>query len=309
MTSGVALSTHGLVKRFGALTAVGGVDLQVHKGECFGLLGPNGAGKTTTVEILEGLTEKDGGDVVVLGRRWDQDAVGIRARIGVALQHTELSEKLTVRETLRLFRSFYAAGRGVDDVVAELELGEKADARIGGLSGGQKQRVALATALVGDPEIVFLDEPTTGLDPQARLKVWQIVQRFKQRGGTVVLTTHYMEEAARLCDRIAILDHGKVIARGTPDELIALLGARFVVELVPDAALDDAVLGSVAGVKRHARKADAHVLFVDDAAATLPALLAAAQARGVAARRISTREADLEDVFVHLTGAGLRDEQ
>ncbi len=303
----LALQTKGLVKRYGDLTAVAGVDLDVVRGECFGLLGPNGAGKTTTIEILEGLTPWDDGEVTVLGGRWAQDAVAIRGRIGVALQHTELSEKLTVYETLRLFRSFYANGRAIDDVVDELELGEKRNARIGGLSGGQKQRVALATALVGAPDLLFLDEPTTGLDPQARRGVWEIVQRFRQGGGTVILTTHYMEEAQRLCDRIAILDHGKVIARGSPDELIALLGASHVLELTPEAPLPDDAFAAVAVVKRHGRKADSHVLFVDEPTTAIPIVLAEAQRRGVAVRRLSTREADLEDVFVHLTGERLRD--
>jgi ABC-2 type transport system ATP-binding protein len=221
-----ALLVRQLRKTFKDVVAVDGLDLEVRTGECFGLLGPNGAGKTTTVEICEGLTEPDSGDVVVLGRRWAADAKALRERLGIQLQETQLSDKLTVAETLGLFRSFFSQGPEPDAVIANVQLGEKRDARVATLSGGQKQRLAVACALIGNPELLFLDEPTTGLDPQARRQMWELIESFKAAGRTTLLTTHYMEEAARLCDRVAIMDHGKVIALGTPQELVASIEAE-----------------------------------------------------------------------------------
>jgi len=220
-SSSSALWVRGLRKAFKDVVAVDGIDLEVRTGECFGLLGPNGAGKTTTIEICEGLTEADAGDVEVLGRRWATDAHALRQRLGIQLQDTQLSDKLTVLETLTLFRSFFSQGPAPDQVIALVQLEEKRGARVSTLSGGQKQRLALGCALIGDPELLFLDEPTTGLDPQARRQVWDQIEELKQAGRTIVLTTHYMEEAERLSDRVAIMDHGKVISLGTPDELIA----------------------------------------------------------------------------------------
>jgi len=215
------LAVRALCKRYGDVVAVDGLDLDVRAQECFGLLGPNGAGKTTTIEICEGLVVRDSGDVEVLGCTWERDARALRERIGISLQETQLSEKLTVRESLSLFRSFYERPQEVAHVVGVVQLEEKIDARIGSLSGGQKQRLAVACALIGDPELLFLDEPTTGLDPQSRRQMWDVIDRFRASGRSIVVTTHYMDEAERLCDRIAIVDHGKVIARGTPAELIA----------------------------------------------------------------------------------------
>src|SRR5271156_1976265 len=225
-----SLLLRGLRKSFADVVAVDGLDLEVQRGECFGLLGPNGAGKTTTIEICEGLTEPDSGDVELLGMRWTSDAAELRQRLGIQLQETQLADKVTVLETIRLFSSFFRQGPPPAEVIALVQLEEKSNARVGGLSGGQKQRLAVACALVGDPEFLFLDEPTTGLDPQARRQLWDLIEQFKLAGRTILLTTHYMDEAERLCDRVAIMDHGKKIALGSPRELIASIGVEHVVE-------------------------------------------------------------------------------
>ncbi|HEV2669649.1 MAG TPA: ABC transporter ATP-binding protein [Gemmatimonadales bacterium] len=296
------------------MVAVAGLDLTVGAGECFGLLGPNGAGKTTTIEILEGLTVPDSGDVEILGTPWRDGAAGraLRERLGIQLQETQLADKLTVTETLALFRSFYQQSHTVDEVLALVELEEKRKARVVTLSGGQKQRLAVACALVSKPELLFLDEPTTGLDPQSRRQLWEIIRRFRAAGGTVLLTTHYMEEAERLCDRVAIMDHGKVIALGTPRELIATLGAEHVVEFalsdaVPD-GLTDALRGmsGVTAVRSGAGSGDLS-LTVTELHRTLPAFLAELQRRNLELASLTTHHATLDDVFVALTGRQLRD--
>jgi len=307
-TSTVALRCVGLVKRFADVTAVNGLDLEVFKGECFGLLGPNGAGKTTTVEILEGLTPWDEGTVEILGQHWSKgDDRALRERIGVQLQETQLPEKVTVVEALRLFRSFYQRGQNVDEVIHTVALEEKRNARVGKLSGGQKQRLAVACALVSDPELLFLDEPTTGLDPQARLSLWDIVDKFRAGGGTILLTTHYMEEAARLCDRVAIMDHGKVIALGTPAELIESLGADQIVEFSVTKDLADELLKNLPAVTHlHKRNGD-YSLTVSEIGVALPALLAEIEQQQSEIVTLTTHQATLEDVFVSLTGRMLRD--
>lgn len=296
-----------LRKHYPDVKAVDGLDLEVLRGECFGLLGPNGAGKTTTIEILEGLNTPDGGEVRILGMTWEADEHELRERIGVSLQETQLAEKITVIETLRLFRSFYRNGPDPDDLLRRLSLDEKRNARVGKLSGGQKQRLAVACALVGEPDILFLDEPTTGLDPQSRLQLWDVVQGYRQRGGTVLLTTHYMEEAERLCDRIAIVDHGKRIALGTPAELIAKLDAPHIIEFISTPALDEAELASIGGFCGAIRRGDRWQLRVDSLAIAVPELLAAIESRGARLDTLSTHAATLEDLFVALTGRELRD--
>jgi ABC-2 type transport system ATP-binding protein len=308
---GPALRCTGLVKRYGDLVAVNGLDLEVQAGECFGLLGPNGAGKTTTIEILEGLVAHDEGEVEVLGQRWGRgDDRALRQRLGIQLQETQLSEKLTVFETLRLFRSFYAAGRPIDDVLAIVELESKRDALVGKLSGGQRQRLSVGCALVGAPDALFLDEPTTGLDPQSRRQLWAVLEAFRRDGGTVLLTTHYMDEAQTLCDRVAVVDLGRVIALGTPGELIASLGAEHVVEFALEAgapALDLATLGALPGVI-DARAEDGRVLLSASAVhLAVPALLSALSAADAPLALLTTHSATLEDVFVKLTGRHLRD--
>jgi ABC-2 type transport system ATP-binding protein len=306
----LAVSCSGLKKSYGDVVAVDGLDLEVYAGECFGLLGPNGAGKTTTVEILEGLLEPDAGDVEILGMRWGTDDRAIRQRLGVQLQETQLAEKLTVVETLRIFRSFFDRGRSVDEVLSIVELEEKHSAWVSRLSGGQQQRLAVACALVSEPELLFLDEPTTGLDPQSRRQLWNLVLDFRASGGTVLLTTHYMEEAERLCDRVAIVDHGQVIALGTPDELIAKLGAEHVVEIAfqrDDPEVDD-WLRRVDGVENVRRERRGILLTVREVHRTVPALLAGLRDRSAELSRLTTHHATLEDVFVSLTGRHLRDE-
>ena len=306
-----ALRVAGLRKAYGDVVAVDGLDLTVTSGECFGLLGPNGAGKTTTIEICEGLTEPDAGSVEVLGRRWDRDARDLRERLGIQLQDTQLAEKLTVGETVRLFRSFYARGRDVDEVIDVVQLGEKRGARVGKLSGGQKQRLALACAIVGDPELLFLDEPTTGLDPQSRRQLWDLIVELRASGRSIVLTTHYMDEAERLCDRVAIVDQGQVIALGTPRELIASLGAEHVVEFTvtdaPAGVLSADALRGLEGVKA-AREHDGRwTMEVGELARAVPALLSHLSRRGLTLGELATHSATLEDVFVSLTGRQLRD--
>ena len=305
-----ALRCRQLIKRYGETVAVNGLDLEVRAGECFGMLGPNGAGKTTTVEIFEGLRDPDAGEVEVLGDRWNGDTQRLRGRLGIQLQETKFPEKLQVSEVLTLFRSFYPRGLDVAAVLGLVGLEEKASAYVRTLSGGQKQRLSLGCALVGEPELLFLDEPTTGLDPQSRRQTWDIVEALKARGRTVLLTTHYMEEAARLCDRVAVVDHGKVIALGTPRELIATLGAEHVIEFaVADTAspIDEAALRALPSVEDVAQDAGTWRLTVREMHKAVPALLAELSTRGAEPTQLTTHSATLEDVFMALTGRRLRD--
>jgi len=304
-----AIKCRGLVKRYGDVTAVAGIDLDVRRGECFGMLGPNGAGKTTTIEILQGLRQPDGGEVEVLGLTWDRHEGELRQRMGTQLQETKLPEKLKVEEAVRLFRSFYRRGRSVDEVLALVALEEKRTAWVGKLSGGQRQRLAVACALVCNPDLLFLDEPTTGLDPQSRRQLWGVVEEFRRRGGTVLLTTHYMEEAERLCDRVAVVDHGEIIALGSPRELIASLGAEHVVDfaLEQGEVPPDDVLAALPGVEHVARENGTTHLTVSRVHQAVPALMRLLSERGASLSELTTHHASLEDVFLNLTGRHMRD--
>lgn len=310
-----AICCHGLCKTYdGKLEAVRGIDLEIPRGECFGLLGPNGAGKTTTIEMMEGLLAPTSGTIELLGRTWHEGARALRELIGISLQETRLSEKLTVGETVRVFASFYHHPRPWREVLVDLSLTEKTDAWVGKLSGGQRQRLAVACALVGNPELLFLDEPTTGLDPQSRRQLWDVVTSFQRRGGTVVLTTHYMEEAEKLCNRVAIVDHGRIMAMGSPAELIQQLGGHHVVEFAITAAGvasdgdPQALAAQLPGVQ-NVRQEDGHIaLNVDEPHRVIPDLLAGVERHGWRLAHLSTRQASLEDVFMRLTGRHLREE-
>jgi ABC-2 type transport system ATP-binding protein len=309
-TEAIAVQIRNLRKAYGEVVAVDGLDLDIRRGECFGLLGPNGAGKTTTIEICEGLNTPDEGEVLVLGRRWGERDRELRELLGISLQETQFSEKLTVNETVTLFRSFYRNGPTPDKVIAMVQLQEKSRGRVGQLSGGQKQRLALACALVGNPELLFLDEPTTGLDPQSRRQLWELIEGFKSDGRSILLTTHYMDEAERLCDRVAIVDHGRTIALGTPRELIAQLRAEHVLEfaLAGEQVVDPVALRNIEGVCAADRRDGTYRLQVDQLHRAMPALLNELRYQGAQLAELRTHSATLEDVFVSLTGRNLRDD-
>jgi ABC-2 type transport system ATP-binding protein len=308
----VAIQCRDLRKTYdGKVEAVRGLNLQIQVGECFGLLGPNGAGKTTTIEILAGLLQPTSGQVSILGHSWNENEREMREWLGISLQETRLSEKLTVRETIDLFASFYREPRPTEEVMEQLQLTEKADSWVGKLSGGQRQRLAVATALVCNPKILFLDEPTTGLDPQSRRQLWDIIRAFQQNGGTVLLTTHYMDEAERLCDRLAIVDHGQIIAEGTPPDLINRLGGHHVVEFSLSNNHTAAALAAwraLPSVESVREDNGLIALNVKQPHLTIPALLEAIHTQDGTLQHLTTRQASLEDVFVNLTGRHLRDE-
>jgi ABC-2 type transport system ATP-binding protein len=303
-----AIRVRGLHKRFGDTVAVKSLDLEVRRGECFGLLGPNGAGKTTTIEILEGLTPRDAGEVEVLGMTWEREAGRIRTHLGVQLQESEFPDRSTVEEIVTVFRSFYPRGPSPAELIGFVQLEEKRKTQVRNLSGGQRQRLSVACALAGSPDILFLDEPTTGLDPQSRRQLWDVCEAFRKRGGTILLTTHFMDEAQALSDRIAILDHGEIIAQGTPDELIRGLGGAWVIEFAATRTPDEATLCALPGASRVAARGEHTLLTVDDLARALPGLLAAVADAGGEVTTLNTHQATLEDVFLSLTGRALRDE-
>lgn len=297
-----------LHKAYGSTVAVRRLDLTIGRGECFGLLGPNGAGKTTTVEILEGLTLPDEGRVEILGMQWEHDEKRIRPRLGIQLQEAQLTEKLRVDEVIRLFRSFYPVGPSVGELIDRVQLQEKRDTYVRDLSGGQRQRLSVACALAGDPEILFLDEPTTGLDPQSRRSIWEIVERFRDAGGTVVLTTHFMDEAERLADRVAIMDHGEILVEGTPAELVATLGGAHVIEFEPTVALGSQDLAALTGVRTVRARGRLRFLTSDELHLTLPELVELLSSRGGVLASLTTHRATLDDVFLDRTGRQLRDD-
>jgi len=306
---GTAVSLFGVVKRYDDVAALDSLDLEIRAGECFGLLGPNGAGKTTTIEILIGLQKPTSGQVVVLGQTWGKDDRRLRSRIGVSLQETRFPERLKVAEVVTLFRSFYPRGRDVPSVIREVGLEEKARSWTSRLSGGQRQRLALACALVGDPELLVLDEPTTGLDPQARIQFGDSILSYKDRGCTILVSTHYMEEAQRLCDRVAIIERGKAIAIGSPGELIASLDGNLVVEVeMATGDVENDAVRSLAGVTSVRRESGAILVSVREAHVTVPALLDLFRARSASLAHLTLRQATLEDVYVSLTGRQYRDE-
>lgn len=300
-----AIEVRGLVKRFGRETAVKGIDLVVERGTCVGLLGPNGAGKTTTVEILEGLQEPTEGTVRVLGMSWDKDRDALRRRIGLALQETHFSGRLTVEETLRLFRSFFPTGMEIDAALACVKLQDRRRARVAHLSGGQRQRLALAIAVIGGPEILFLDEPSTGLDPNSRRAVWDIVLELRRQGTSILLTTHYMDEAERLCDSVVVVDAGLVVESGSPQALIASLGGPNVIECVTTPALPNSLFAGMGLCARPMEEAGGHRIWVHELDRSMSQVLAAVAQAGAQVTQISTRRSTLEDVFVTLTGRNL----
>ena len=299
---------HDLHKSYGETRAVDGVSFEVQRGEVFGLLGPNGAGKTTTVEILEGLRQPDSGEVEVLGIDVAKTADALKERIGVALQTAALYPRLTVTEVLELFASFYQRSpHSPRELVRLLDLDEKRNTRTKDLSGGQRQRLAVALSLVNDPELVFLDEPTTGMDPAARRSLWDIVTGLKDAGKTILLTTHYLEEAEILCDRLAIMDHGRILEAGTVTQLVDSRfkdrGVRF--DRVD--GLDDARLAAMPGVTSIKHDDGAIVLYTRDVPATIGAVLDVTETLGVEVANLAVKRATLEDVFLDLTGRALRD--
>ena len=308
-----AIQVEGLRKSYGATVAVDGISFAVARGEVFGLLGPNGAGKTTTVEIIEGLRRADAGRVTVCGLDPVADAPALKERSGIALQRSDLFPKLTVREVLRLFATFYAQAVPAEDLIALVDLEEKRGSRVKALSGGQRQRLAIALALVHDPDVIFLDEPSSGLDPQARHSLWEVIARLRAAGKTILLTTHYMDEAERLCDHVAIIDHGRIIAAERPaalvDHYLPEESIVFETEAAPGPAelraLDAVREAGVAPVPDRPGWSTV-TLRSADAQASLAALLTLGAGVG-AMRELRVQRANLEDVFLHLTGRRIRE--
>ncbi|WP_459980215.1 ABC transporter ATP-binding protein [Paenibacillus sp. YK5] len=311
------IKASGLVKRYGDFTAVKGVNFEVYKGEVFGLLGPNGAGKTTTMEMIEGLRRPDDGYAVVAGYDTRKDLKKVKEVIGVQLQSTSLFDLLKVHEIVKMYASFYPESVPIDPLLEDMLLQEKRNDRVRNLSGGQKQRLAMALALVNDPQVIFLDEPTTGLDPQARRTLWDIVLRLKERGKTIVLSTHYMDEAHVLCDRICLMDSGQVIALDAPRNLVRSLQSESAIEFRLEGTeewererlnLALVLLGRVSEVKQADYRNELFVLYTDDLQTSLVELIGLASREQWKVQDLQTRTATLEDVFIHMTGRGLREQ-
>jgi ABC-2 type transport system ATP-binding protein len=307
----LALEVKDLKKYYGSLCAVNGISFNIQEGTCFGLLGPNGAGKTTTIEMCEGLLKPSHGEILMFSRNLNEHNSYLRQRIGVQLQESHLNEKLTVRETINLFRSFYQKGHTINTLIDLVQLNEKINTRVGKLSGGQKQRLSLACALVGDPDIVFLDEPTTGLDPQSRRQLWNILEHLKNRRKTIILTTHYMDEAEFLCDKIAIIDYGTIIALNTPQELIRYFGGKPVIEYSLKENEQECIsideLSSLPGVISVTTNENRYNMQVYSVFETIPALLSYTTCKNVTLSELRTHLPKLEDAFVALTGKQIRD--
>jgi ABC-2 type transport system ATP-binding protein len=317
VTTNHAVRVRGLTKSYGSHAVLNGIDLFVARGECVGILGPNGAGKTTTLEIIQGLTEPNAGEVEVLGLSQPRDRVAIQARIGVALQDTRLHEKLTARETLELFRSFYESGPELIALLEKVDLRAAANTLVGGLSGGQRQRLAIACALAGNPDLIILDEPTTGLDPEARQRIWELVASLGRQGRAVLLTTHFMEEAERLCSRILVVDHGRVIAEGAPATLIREHLGTHVVEVEPALHIEQGSGPLHVEQSKIAQLDGVHVAFASGRVirlgtsspdAVLESARRLAQSHHIEFDRVIVRHATLEDVFLVLTGRSLADD-
>lgn len=307
METQVAIQVQQLVKRYGTLTAVDDISFTVGRGEIFGLLGPNGAGKTTTVECIEGLRAPDDGEIHILGLDARQEIQSLKERIGIQLQTTGLYPKLTVREVVELFASFYSRRLKTDHLIEMTGLQERSNARTKELSGGQKQRLSVALALVNDPDLIFLDEPTTGLDPQARRNLWDVIQHLQSQGKTVMLTTHYMEEAEQLCDRIAVMDHGKIIALDTPSGLVR---DNFHEQAIAFESLEPPPLGtleSLTGVVRAQIQDTLITIYTVNVPATMGDLLKLGEEDILKFDNLTVRRATLEDVFLKLTGRTIRE--
>mgnify|MGYP000271244003 FL=1 len=304
---GTAISVRELRKSYGDIKAVDGISLEVFEGEIFGILGPNGAGKTTTLEMIETLREPDAGEISVLGMDTRSHARAIKGLIGVQLQSTVFIDELTVRETIDFFGSFYDRSLPVDSLIARAELGEKAGSRVNSLSGGQSKRLSIALALVNDPSVIFLDEPTTGLDPQARRSVWEMIESLRGQGKTVIVTTHYIEEAEYLCDRVAVMDRGRIIALGTPDRLIDEHVPYGVITFRLTPPLDLEAVRGIHGVESAAAENGSYRVTTPVPQETLIGIVAAAHEHGVKAEDINMKRASLEDVFLKITGRRIRD--
>ncbi|MHB1419623.1 MAG: ABC transporter ATP-binding protein [Bacillota bacterium] len=296
----------GLYKSYGSVKAVDGISFTVAAGEIFGMLGPNGAGKSTTMEILIGLRNRDSGDVSVLGHDPQRQPRELKGKIGVQLQTPALYPRLTVREMISLFASFYPHPADVDEVIAMVSLEEKAKVQTKDLSGGQLQRLAIAVAMASNGDVIFLDEPTTGLDPQARRSLWDVILNLKRRGKTLFLTTHYMDEAERLCDRVAVVDHGRIIAEGSPKELIDTHFHEQAVAFVEPALIGDPKLSNLPGVRRVHVEEDCITLYTTEAAQTIAQLMDYTAQKGLEINDITVRRSTLEDVFLKLTGRRIR---